>query len=348
MPAVRLPRSCFSSQGLKPEEAFAIWDESISPLFNSSLKNDQEPFFVDIEVVDLGNLAFASTRTSQQQFHRGQTLCRKDQVDHLLLQLYTSGGYQGDNGKNKVLIRPNGISLLDLGYEVHTQAKSSHSLTVIIPRDMWLPHKKKAKVPVGATLREDSAMGYILGEHIKSVWHTLQKAETHDIKSINAVLLSVAQHCLSAAYELDDESDTYMGGATLKAIQSYILANLSDPELSSEKIRALFKCSRTYLYRLFGPWEGINTYIHKQRLKKCFQALTEQGPGRQRQITEIALSWGFNNQSHFSKSFKKMYGISPREARMLSVDLKHSPLLASRNTVEIQDIPEYRQWFLQL
>jgi AraC-like DNA-binding protein len=32
-------------------------------------------------------------------------------------------------------------------------------------------------------------------------------------------------------------------------------------------------------------------------------------------VGEIALSWGFNDHSHFSRAFRKRYGVSPKDWR---------------------------------
>ena len=34
-----------------------------------------------------------------------------------------------------------------------------------------------------------------------------------------------------------------------------------------------------------------------------------------RSITDIALSWGFSDPSHFGRRFKQAYGMSPRDYR---------------------------------
>ncbi|MCJ9728672.1 AraC family transcriptional regulator [Bradyrhizobium sp. PRIMUS42] len=34
-------------------------------------------------------------------------------------------------------------------------------------------------------------------------------------------------------------------------------------------------------------------------------------------MTDVALRWGFNDLSHFSRSFRRRFGMSPREYRNL-------------------------------
>ena len=50
------------------------------------------------------------------------------------------------------------------------------------------------------------------------------------------------------------------------------------------------------------------------RLQDCIRELQQRGP-QARPITDIALSWGFSNLSHFSRVFRGHTGLSPSEFR---------------------------------
>ncbi|MFF2351060.1 helix-turn-helix domain-containing protein [Kitasatospora sp. NPDC058115] len=70
-----------------------------------------------------------------------------------------------------------------------------------------------------------------------------------------------------------------------------------------------------YLHKLFER-EGLTVrrWIQQRRLEQCRRALG----GRQERgssIAAVAHHWGFANASHFSRSFKAAYGLSPREWR---------------------------------
>jgi AraC-like DNA-binding protein len=74
-------------------------------------------------------------------------------------------------------------------------------------------------------------------------------------------------------------------------------------------------CSRRHLYNAFaGEGESIAAYIQRMRLQACIRDLQQAGP-HARPITEIALSWGFGNLSHFSRVFRDHTGKSPTEFR---------------------------------
>jgi AraC-like DNA-binding protein len=98
-------------------------------------------------------------------------------------------------------------------------------------------------------------------------------------------------------------------------IRGYVQQHLRDPNLSVDAIARALNCSRRHLYNAFvGEGESIAGYIQRQRLQACIRALQQAGP-HARPITDIALSWGFGNPSHFSRVFRDHTGMSPSEFR---------------------------------
>lgn len=97
----------------------------------------------------------------------------------------------------------------------------------------------------------------------------------------------------------------------LQHAQSFLRANLDDPDLSNDVIgRAINLSSRTLL-RLFAE-EGTTPmrWLMQERLRASRQALEHQ---RFERVTDVAFAFGFHNLSHFSRSFKAMHGVSPQQ-----------------------------------
>lgn len=156
----------------------------------------------------------------------------------------------------------------------------------------------------------------------------------------------MTQHCLESKFESHEKSDAAMKHATLTSMQHYIQNNLTSSTLSPEKICKIFNCSRSYLYRLFEPVGGVACQIQQQRLEKCFQSLTGFNTEHLK-ISEIAFYWGFNNQSHFSRLFRKMYGFSPKQARELRQYFNKEKMVQVTQNHQ-QETPHYQQWLLGL
>jgi AraC-like DNA-binding protein len=52
----------------------------------------------------------------------------------------------------------------------------------------------------------------------------------------------------------------------------------------------------------------VSDYIWRARLQHCRHELETQGG---KTITDVAFSWGFSSSSHFSRVFRKYFGIVP-------------------------------------
>lgn len=87
--------------------------------------------------------------------------------------------------------------------------------------------------------------------------------------------------------------------------------NLSDPNLSPDQLAAAMGVSRTKLYRDLKRIDGqsLADYVRNVRLEKAAYLLTNSNLN----IQEIMLEVGFINNSHFTKTFKLKFEMSPTE-----------------------------------
>ena len=99
--------------------------------------------------------------------------------------------------------------------------------------------------------------------------------------------------------------------ALMERVMKYINAHLADPEMSVEKLTEDVGISRAQLHRKLKEIAGVSAgeFIRNIRLEQAARLIAE----GQINITQVAYSVGFNNQTHFSTVFKKHYGMSPSE-----------------------------------
>lgn len=102
---------------------------------------------------------------------------------------------------------------------------------------------------------------------------------------------------------------------------SLIEAGLKDPRLAVAGLAAKLHISSSRLRQLFAAELGIGpkTYIHQLRLIRAQNLLGHSSLS----IKEVMAAVGFNDPSHFSRDFKKHFGVSPavyRERRQATVD----------------------------
>jgi signal transduction histidine kinase/DNA-binding response OmpR family regulator/ligand-binding sensor domain-containing protein len=96
----------------------------------------------------------------------------------------------------------------------------------------------------------------------------------------------------------------------MKRAIEIIEEHMDDSEFSVEIFSKLVGMSRVSLYNKLKSLSNLSVqeFIFAIRLKRAAQLLKESGMT----ITEIAYSVGFKDPSHFSKLFKKQFGVSPK------------------------------------
>lgn len=99
----------------------------------------------------------------------------------------------------------------------------------------------------------------------------------------------------------------------MERIMQVINANISNSELSVEKLSEMVGLSRVHLYRKIKDLTSMTAhdFIRSIRLKQAMELLEK----KDLSISDIAYATGFTTVSHFSTAFKSMYGASPSEYR---------------------------------
>lgn len=98
----------------------------------------------------------------------------------------------------------------------------------------------------------------------------------------------------------------------LREAIAYIQDHLGE-EITLEAIATHLNMSHYYFCHLFKQSMGVSPYqyVLQQRINKAKPLLKQ----RQLAITDVALECGFANQTHFTKYFRKLTGITPRAYR---------------------------------
>lgn len=97
--------------------------------------------------------------------------------------------------------------------------------------------------------------------------------------------------------------------------QSFITKNLSDPDLNLADIARHCGVTVRYLHTVFGACgQSVTDYIRDSRLQQCRNALQTAALSH-KTVSQIAMMWGFVNQSSFGRAYKAKYGLSPNQER---------------------------------
>lgn len=315
MPKIITPATATFDLGeIEPSTRYELWRQSISVIFESGLKPDSVPeaFSATLTTCHLSTFLLSTTHSVGQLFNRPHRLIAQDGLDHCLLQLYLRGSTAGQWGnKNHSTVRAGDIFLLDLNQPVASQTTDFSNITLVIPRAILAQHLPNLARYHGCRLPRGSVFARLLGEHLISLQ---QIAPTLNMSEANTVAEGVA--CLAGTYFSQQRlvaDCPPVFTAMQETVRHYIANNLTDPELGPNSIAAHFNMSRAYLYRLFGSGQGVTHYIKEKRLLRAYREFSS--INRQRRISEVAFSLGFGSESHFSRSFQQLFGMSPSDVR---------------------------------
>ena len=96
-------------------------------------------------------------------------------------------------------------------------------------------------------------------------------------------------------------------------IRRYVRTHLQDPELGPASIARAYAISVRALHALFEDVDAsVAGLVRTERLARCLEDLQRPNGGS---VTDIAFRWGFCDAAHFSRVFKRAFGLTPSEVR---------------------------------
>ncbi|TKG96923.1 hybrid sensor histidine kinase/response regulator [Puteibacter caeruleilacunae] len=150
-------------------------------------------------------------------------------------------------------------------------------------------------------------------DHVVSLLNSLLKNRDHMRQAFSKGQLE----------KIKSEELTKLDQDFLKNARAYIQANLSNPDFSVQTLSDHLAMSRVNLHHKMKALCNISPsdLIMQIRLMEAVTLLKE----KRYQISEIADITGFSSASHFSRSFKKHYGGTPRDFLngKISIEILH-------------------------
>lgn len=107
----------------------------------------------------------------------------------------------------------------------------------------------------------------------------------------------------------------------LKKLNDQLQQHLSDEKLNVQRLTRLIGMSRTDLHRKLSSTVGMSTteYIRHFRLQRAAQLLDVNPEWT---VHRVAMEVGFDNQSYFSRRFKEVFGVCPKNWQGMEEDVE--------------------------
>ena len=346
--AQKLPFSLFTTEHLRPRDQFEAWRDSVSVIFDAAPlpeRGSESGFWASVRAYHLGSLLVSQVEFDAQRFLRERGRVSADGLDHYLVQLYSTGGLVGTADDHEVVLHAGDVQILDLSRPNVTQTKASGTVAIVVPRDTLRQALSTAADLHGLVLRGDGSTGGLLADYMRLLVARAGAVTTADAPFIARATTEMIAACFQVTAEMRARARTSIAAMILERIQRHIAAALRSPGLHPEALCSLFHISRTQLYRLFEPLGGVATYIQEQRLARAYAELSEPAQGHRR-IYDIAFGWGFSSEAHFSRIFRRAFGMSPSEVRARAYGAH--PGLSPMGAPDVTESGGYQEWVRRL
>ncbi|MBI9087150.1 MAG: AraC family transcriptional regulator [Desulfobacterales bacterium] len=159
-------------------------------------------------------------------------------------------------------------------------------------------------------------MDKTLAQAIHSLHRSLEAAETPLLEKETRLLAMLTGLILRHADAPPLLQPVGRERAAIRRVLAHMRENLGE-DLCVEKLASVACLSPFHFIRVFGLETGLppHTYLIQARVRRAQRLLA-----RGRTIPDAALSTGFSDQSHLSRHFKRITGVTPGQYRRIVQD----------------------------
>ncbi|CAO3414417.1 helix-turn-helix domain-containing protein [Azospirillum doebereinerae] len=299
-----VPFRRFSTDFLPEMDRFSAWREAMTSVYEIGRLEDEarRRFAGTATSAHFGPLIVGTMDVDALAYHRSPAKIRSDHMDHFIIRLDGAGA--AGNASDEILVK-------DMGQPLALPAMRLQGACVIVPRDVMTGMLPRADALHGTRL--GGIMGQLLADHMRALARAAPAATVAEAPHVVRAIRDMVTACLAPTHDRLVQARPQIAATLMMQARRFIDANLTDPGLSPERLCVTLGLSRSALYKLFEPHQGIARYIHGRRLLRVRDLLSD--PAEHRRIGEIAFAFGFTSEAHFSRSFRRAFGCTPSEAR---------------------------------
>ena len=304
--------SRFSTQDLPSGMRFQVWRDRLCRSFGemSASSPSSAEFVAWSEVWTEGDIVLCRMHVDPQCLERAPDRATAPRPGGVHAVFPLAGKFHIQQAGREVLLEPGDWGLYDPSMGFRSVSHQPVDLLVLIaPRSTMLGHGISFDRCSTRRFSSESGSARVAKNYLASVLE--ERAALHPLTSPEFAAVAAQLVHLSVMESVGRQSEVSLRALSRARIQSYVTRNLRNPDLSIETIAAVHRCSKRYVHKIFaGEGETLSDYIRRLRLENCRRELSSPQLSHL-SVTEIAFSWGFQHQGHFSRVFRERFTVSP-------------------------------------
>jgi len=236
-----------------------------------------------------------------------------DDAPMFSLMLQLSGATLASQDGRAAMMHPGEMCVIDtrLPFELSVDGLLSHFIVLQMPRPAVLSRNPALERHTAQVFAANDSGTRLLRDLLLS---TAESTPSLREDQRGAALSALIQ--LLSMQRFDAESDNSGTGWRVRAALNFIENGLADPQLTATRVADAQGVSRRRLDQIMVAATGLplSSRIWARRLEQAASDLRDPRYGS-KTVTQIAFAAGFEDVAHFTRAFKRRYGVPPREWR---------------------------------
>ncbi len=270
----------------------------------------REIFYSRTRMTLFGAGVIGRGRSSSQTLRRPAGQVRRAGLDTISLVLGDSP-VVGTAGERSFRGVPGTILFLDHARPSASQWRDLDLTNLVVPREIALQWFG-AEDFHGLSLSPDRPSARLLANHLRVLSATADGLTEAEGEAAIGAALVIAESALGGSPVPSREQGAALYRTVRHKAARVMTARLFDPGLSPDQIARACAVSRATLYRAFEGEGGLQRHLRERRLDFARRALAFR-TGRSPTVADIAHGHGFASATHFSRSFRERFGLSPSD-----------------------------------
>jgi AraC family transcriptional activator of tynA and feaB len=307
----------WTTNDLPERDQFSYWREvlceaciALNPIRESSAGG----FAGQVTAHPLSTVNVTTISSGRQKIYRGRAEISRMPKEVYFLNLQLRGQCCMQQGGRAALLNPGQFSIVDSTEPYLNDYCSDdwEQYSFRIPRHLLRPLLRNPDKSTATIVADTGGVGTVAIDLLKSIVRNVEELSP-TAATLSGSMVELVAMSLGGTQAAQDMAGVSARQALGSSLIKHIDMNVADPALRPAKVAAHFGISVRYLHKVLEKGgRSFGRLVLERRLERCAKDLARQNGGADT-VTEIALRWGFNDMSHFSRTFRLRFGRTPRE-----------------------------------
>lgn len=324
-PDPRVVHSHFDLDAYAPGRKLMAWRERVGHVIDvlHSRADLERPFDATIARYEAGDLSLTRCRSDAIELERTLARISTDKVRDYAFHVFVEGGmdevkvHSASHDGGGLGADGGSILALDMNEPVHMRRGRCHVITLFAPASLVQQEFAWPEALHGRTAQPTTPLLRLAVDHVVALDReiacmSLATAEAAMRESTRLLVAAFARQT-----RMSGDARAAVRAAMFGQVRRYVQANLHHEGLSPERVLGALELPRPTLYRMFQHEGGLGSYIRHLRLR---QAADDLRLRPDLMVTDIAYGLGFRSASDFTRAFRRAYGMTPQDFRVMCAE----------------------------